>query len=91
MVKKPEFSSRFLKKYDKADAKIQSAFKRRFKLFLEDPANPLLRNHALRGKYKGFRSINVTGNWRAVYAEKIEYNQRIIVFHEIGTHSQLYG
>ncbi|MFH1192383.1 MAG: hypothetical protein V1655_02815 [bacterium] len=45
-----------------------------------------LNNHPLSGKLNGLRSINVSGDCRAIFEEKLED----IIFIAIGTHSQLY-
>jgi len=42
----------------------------------------------LTGKYKGFRSINITGDWRAVFREL--KSGEIVYFDLLGTHSKLY-
>lgn len=81
-----KFAKRFSKQYDKAEIKIRLSYKRKLALFRKDPFNPLLNNHALTGNYAGFRSINITGNWRAIYSKKEE----IITFEFLGTHSELY-
>jgi len=80
------FSRKFVKQYNKSNLAIQVVFKRRIRLFMLNPHDPNLRNHTLKGKFKGHRSINITGDWRALYKE--EYNK--IVFVALGTHSQLY-
>lgn len=85
-----KYTKTFAKLYDKADVKIQKAFKERVKLFQKDPLNPQLRNHPLKGKYKGYRSINVTGDWRALYTEINNNSASDAVFEILGTHSQLY-
>lgn len=89
------YSRNFVKGYRKAGKKVQNAFLQRQKLFIDDPFHPLLRNHALSGRYKGMRSINVTGDWRAIYSEQVHKHGQVkqgksITFEEIGTHSQLY-
>ena len=56
-------------------------------IFLNNPHHPLLRNHELTGNLQGKRSINITGDWRAVYCEK---EPGVVVFEFIGTHSMLY-
>ncbi|OGE71342.1 hypothetical protein A2617_00135 [Candidatus Daviesbacteria bacterium RIFOXYD1_FULL_41_10] len=61
-------------------------FRKRFELFLSNPFHPQLNNHLLTGNYKGYRSINITGDWRALYSE----NENSIIFELLGTHSQLY-
>ena len=81
------YSRKFKKQLKKCPNKIQLIFPQRLKLFLKDKSNPLLRHHALVGKRAGFFSINLSGDWRALY-EKCESDK--IIFVEIGTHSQLY-
>lgn len=85
-----KYSKKFLKEFQKTPLKVQVAFRERRKLFVKDPLNPLLRNHALAGRLKGYRSINVTGDWRALYSQTQE-DRLTIKFEAIGTHSQLYG
>ena len=87
---KVKFTKTFAKQYDKTGIKIQKAFKERLILFQEDPLNPQLRNHQLKGIYKNYRSINITGDWRAIYSEMQKGADLIIIFEMLGTHSQLY-
>ena len=84
-----KFSKHFSKQYDKAPGTIRQAFDQRLKLFLHNKFHPQLKNHALEGNLKGFRSINVTGDWRAIFRE-VNHGGRIY-FDLLGTHSQLYG
>lgn len=85
------YGRKFSKQYEKADLKIKNAFKNRLKLFKEDSHNPLLNNHSLTGEYVGYRSINITGNWRAVFNEtQDEEGNRVTIFKVLGTHPQLY-
>lgn len=73
------------------DQKIQKAFLNRLQLFKNNPTHPQLRNHALTGKYRGLRSINITGDWRAFFREEKSTHDTIeITFVLLGTHSQLY-
>ena len=83
-----DYSPRFIKDLKKAPRKIQIAFRDRLKLFVEDKFHPLLNNHPLKGKYKGYRSINVTGDWRAVFREL--NSGKLVYFDVLGTHGQLY-
>ncbi len=85
-----KLSKSFTKQYDKADTKIRKAFDKNSLLFLKDPFNSQLRNHPLKGSFKGLRSINVTGDWRALYREIISDGDTYIIFEFLGTHSQLY-
>ncbi len=57
-------------------------------LFVENPENPILRVHPLRGKWFGHFSIDVTGDTRALY---FIVEKDMVRFVAIGSHSQLYG
>lgn len=85
---KVHFHKNFKKSFKKLKSGEKKNFKKRLKVFLEDEFSPLLNNHPLKGKYKGYRSINVTGDFRAVY-KRISSQKAIFV--EIGSHSELYG
>jgi len=84
------FSKKFNKQYHKADKKIQTAFSLRLQIFMKDPHNPRLRLHQLSGKFSDFQSINITGDWRALYSEQKDGDGSIILFEALGTHAQLY-
>jgi mRNA-degrading endonuclease YafQ of YafQ-DinJ toxin-antitoxin module len=49
-----------------------------------------LNNHALVWKYMWFRSINITGDFRAIFIEKSNNTYDFVEFIDIGTHSALY-
>ena len=49
----------FIKQYSKLTKAQKIKFKERRSIFLQDEFNPILNNHALKGKYKGYRSINI--------------------------------
>lgn len=77
----------FDKQYAKLNLKVKIAFKQRVEIFKSNPFDSRLRNHALKGKYLGYRSIDITGDMRALYTVK---GSMIIIFAFVGTHSQLY-
>ncbi|MHB8362216.1 MAG: type II toxin-antitoxin system RelE/ParE family toxin [Patescibacteria group bacterium] len=77
----------FDKQYSRLNIKIKNQFKYRIRLFEMNPFDITLRNHALKGKYLGYRSIDISGDVRALYTVK---GNIIILFAFIGTHSQLY-
>jgi addiction module RelE/StbE family toxin len=86
--KEIDYSDTFHKQLKKAPLEIKIAFRKRLELFLLDQSDSQLRNHILAGKYKGLRSINITGDWRALFREEKENGD--VVFVLLGTHSQLY-
>lgn len=81
------FHKNFEKKYKKLPQNLKSKVKERNLLFEKDSYNPLLNNHALGGKYKGYRSINITGDVRIIY-KLLGGNTALLA--EIGAHSKLY-
>lgn len=85
-----KYAKVFIKQLEKAPQAIKIAFRERRSLYFNNPLHPKLRNHPLKGKYAGLRSINVNGDWRALYREEKENGEMIIVFVLLGTHSQLY-
>ncbi len=82
----PDYHKRFKKQYEKLPLKIRERFKERLLIFKDDPFAIELNNHTLHGKYAGCRSINVTGDLRAIY----EVKENGVRFLDIGTHSELY-
>jgi addiction module RelE/StbE family toxin len=86
-----KFSSKFEKQLRKAPKDIQIAAETRLDLFASNPNHPLLRNHKLTGIYKDCRSININGDWRAIYREKDSLLEEPFAnFISLGTHSRLY-
>jgi len=85
---KIEYSKNFIKKYKKSPSKIQKEFKDRLRIFLKNRQSQLLNYHRLSGKLKDISSINLSGDWRALFME-IE-KEDVIYFVAIGTHSDLY-
>ncbi len=82
-----KFHNHFKKTYLKSSKKLQKAIDNRLLLFESAPFAESLKNHILQGKYKNYRSINITGDYRALYKE-ISKNE--VIFVKLGTHSELY-
>ena len=85
---KINYTKKFIKKLNKLPIPIQIKFENKLKLFIKDTFSYKLNNHKLKGKLQGCRSINITGDYRAVYEEL--KNGQIIFFLMIGTHSEIY-
>jgi len=82
-----EFHRKFIKRYAKIPVFIRAKCEERLRLFEQEPFHPLLDNHALKGDRFGQWSINITGDWRALY----EFlDSETIIFVEIDTRSNLY-
>lgn len=83
-----EFTKKFEKQFVKLPEKSKQRFIVRLNIFKLSPFDPILSNHGLKGKYLGYRSIDIEGDLRALYTIK---GDKIILFAFIGSHSQLYG
>lgn len=83
-----EFTKTAQKHISKLDVRIKSQLKSKLDIFRSDPNTPSLRQHALSGRYHGFSSINITGDYRLVF-EWLDVDSINVL--AIGTHSQLYG
>ena len=78
---------KFYKDYAKLSSRLQRRFKERRNLFLIDEFNVVLNNHRLTGRWSGYRSINITGDIRAIFKK----NEDEATFVAIDSHSNLYG
>jgi addiction module RelE/StbE family toxin len=82
------FHRNFEEKYKKLKNDEQKKVQERIALFSENIFNSAFNNHPLKGKHKSYKSINITGNLRAIY--KFISDQECI-FVDIDTHSNLYS
>jgi len=82
-----DYHKDFIKDFKKLPKKIQSKFKERQVLFEKNEFDPLLNNHALKGKWLGYRSLNVMGDIRAVFKKSTDS----AIFAATDSHSNLYG
>lgn len=78
----------FEKSFKKLPSEIKMKFQEQLEIFSVCSTDKRLDNHALHGKYLGYRSIKLTGDWRIIFKE---IDKDIILLVNIGTHSQLYG
>lgn len=88
MYQQIDFTRSFTKQFKKLRSVQKKKFYGRLELFKQDPHAKILNNHALKGQYLGYRSINISADLRALYYHE---KDRVIIFAFIGTHSQLYG
>ncbi|MBI4038677.1 type II toxin-antitoxin system mRNA interferase toxin, RelE/StbE family [Candidatus Daviesbacteria bacterium] len=84
------YDSAFVKKLKKVGVRIRKSFKERILIFSKNPYDLQLNNHALKDGYKGYRSIDIAGDWRAIYKETQIGKEVVAYFVEFGTHVQLY-
>lgn len=81
------FHKKFIKRLAKLPAKVEDAFYARLEMFRANKFDSMLNNHSVDKVFPNCRSINVTGDYRAIF----EDNDDSIIFTTIGTHSELYS
>ena len=81
------YSKVFIKQAKKLPPKTRKKLLQRVEIFANNSLDPSLRNHSLRGKHKNYRSIDITGDIRALYLMQ----DKEVIFDIVGIHSQLYG
>jgi addiction module RelE/StbE family toxin len=81
------FGKKFEKRAKKLPAKVKQHIEERIIMFSVNPHHMLLNNHELKGDMSPRRSINITGDIRAIYEQ---VNADTVRFIDIGTHSELY-
>jgi len=82
-----DYHKDFTKSFRKLPSKTREKFKQRQLLLEKEEFDPVLNNHTLNGKWLGYRSINVTGDIRAIFKRDAES----VLFVAIDNHSNLYG
>lgn len=86
---KIEFTNEFIKNHKRRfrnKIQFQKKFETRVRLFSQNPKNPIIRDHELKGDLKGKRSFWITGDIRVVYM----IYRNTAYFIDIGTHNQVY-
>jgi len=81
------YDKNFRKRSAKLPIKLQDQIGKRIDIFISNQFDPTLNNHPLHGEYENYRSINITGDYRAIYFTK----GGVAIFIRIGTHSELFG
>lgn len=81
----------FIKRLKKVNVRIRKSFKQKILIFSINPQDPQLNNHPLKEQWEGYRSIDITNDYRAIYAQKLEAEQTIAYFVALGTHEELYS
>ncbi len=80
------FHKNFKKRFKKLSVKTQEQFYERLDLFLLNKSSKMLNNHSVGNAYPDCRSINVNGDYRAIFQDQGD----VVIFMTIGSHSDLY-
>ncbi|MBI2592487.1 type II toxin-antitoxin system mRNA interferase toxin, RelE/StbE family [Candidatus Saccharibacteria bacterium] len=84
---KANFHKTFNKQFEKLQEAQRKQIKEAITLFLTDPNHHSLRNHPLKGEWRGYRSMSAGGDLRLHYRIIDDQN---VLFIAVGSHSQLY-
>jgi mRNA interferase YafQ len=86
------FSSKFEKKLAKRakrDTSLYNEIEEVIDLFERCQKLPShYRDHALRGEYRGFREFHLRFNLLVIY---YDIEKDVLLFHDLGTHEELFG
>ena len=80
----------FIKKLKELDVRIKNNFREKIAVFQNNPSDPTLDNHALQRELAGYRSIDITNDYRAIFEEFKVGKGTIYFFFLIGTHKELF-
>ena len=84
---KRRYDPLFVKALKKTDVRIRKSFKEKIVIFAKNPYDPVLNNHELKREYAGYRSIDITNDWRAIYEEVDEETAPISLYFLSKSHS----
>jgi len=87
----PKFQKASKKLLNK-NPELTEIFKQKIIQIEENPFNPILKTHKLRGNLKGFYSCSINYIYRIVFELTIDLNtkEEIIVLLNIGSHDEVY-
>lgn len=78
------YSSKFAREYEKLPDNIKDIAEEQETLFRENPFNPKLQTHKLKGKLSGFLSFSIGYKYRIIF--EFSKNKNTIYFHTVGNH-----
>lgn len=82
-LKKVKYSPKFFKELKKLPKNQLKSLARQEKIFLQNPFDPRLKTHKLKGQLKEFYSFSISYHWRIVFHFEKE---DIVILDNIGTH-----
>lgn len=78
----------FRKQFAKLPQSLKMKVRERVHMLVADSSHPLLNDHKLNTPFDGYRSINITGDYRLVYKK---LDSKTYYLRAVGTHHELYG
>lgn len=84
------FTARFRRSYKRLvlrSEKLRELVKERILIFQKNSKENLLKDHALKGKLKGYRAFSIGYDLRIIYCKE----KSACIFFDIGAHKDVYG
>jgi addiction module RelE/StbE family toxin len=78
---------RAYKKYFKGHQNKQHIFQEKVDLFMQNPFNPLLKTHKLKGIMKDFFAFSIEYDLRVIF---YFISESEVIFEDIGSHDEVY-
>ena len=72
---------------ERSSKSIREAYRNKVKIFLKNPYDLSLDNHELEHEWKGYRSFDVTDDYRVIFKKS---DRETYLFYAFGNHDQLY-
>jgi len=82
-IKSVDFSPHFLKSFQKLPRSIQAQAKKKDEWFRQNPFDPRLRTHKLKGELAGVWAYSINREYRALFRF---LNGDEVLYYDIGTH-----
>ncbi len=78
------YSSGFARTYKKLSDEVKDLGEKQELLFRQDPFDPKLKTHKLKGKFEGFLSFSIGYKHRIVF--EFSKDKKTAYFHSVGDH-----
>ena len=78
------YGSKFAREYKRLPDNIKDIAEEQETLFRENPFNPKLKTHKLKGKLSGFLSFSIGHKYRIIF--EFSKDKNTIYFHSAGNH-----
>lgn len=78
------YSPKFAREYKKMSDNVKDIAEDQEKIFRQNPFNPQLKTHKLKGKLSGFLSFSLGYKYRIIF--EFSKNKNTVYFHSVGDH-----
>lgn len=85
------YDPEFIQQLKRLNIRIRKSFREKIAIFQNNPNDSTLDNHPLKKEYLGYRSIDVTTDYRAIFKDVPDGEEIMYYFFFIGTHEQLFN